>query len=72
MASAVTLLPGALAPLDVQPADPVVQAGAEAGEGRPRDPEERLEFMRRELEAECQTGAGRIEEELVPERMVRE
>jgi hypothetical protein len=56
----------------VETTDPVIEAGTEAGEGRARDPKERLEFVRRQLEAECQTGAGRIEEELVPERMVRE
>jgi hypothetical protein len=58
--------------LNMEPTDPVIKPGAEAGEGRPRDPEERLEFMRRELEPECQTDMGRLPEELLAESMVRE
>jgi hypothetical protein len=56
----------------VQPTDPVIEAGAEAGEGRARDPEEPLEFTRRQLDPQGQTGPGRIQEEIVPKALVRE
>ena len=59
-------------PLDVEPTDPVIQAGAEGRERRPRDAEERLDLLRRELDPERQTGAGRISKEILLEAIVRE
>jgi hypothetical protein len=56
----------------VEPTDPVVQAGAEARERRARDPEERLDLMRRQLDPEGKTGTGRIQEEVLPKALVRE
>lgn len=43
-------VPDDVAPLDVEPTDPVVQAGAEARERRARDPKERLDLLRRQLD----------------------
>ena len=52
--------------------DPVIEPGAEGRECRRRDPQERLEFMRRQLDPEGQTGTGRIQEEIVSKALVRE
>ena len=44
------VLPRALAPLDVESTDPVVQTPGELGEGRARDAQERLDLLRRQLD----------------------
>jgi hypothetical protein len=58
--------------VDMEPANPVIEPGAKGREHRTRGPEERLDFMWRQLDPECQTGPGRIQEELVPKILVRE
>jgi len=56
----------------MEPANPVIEPGAKGREHRTRDPEERLDFMRRQLDPEHQAGAGRIQEKLFSKPLVRE
>ena len=66
------VLPRDLAPLDVEPTDPVVQTPGELGEGRPRGAQERLDLLGRELDPEQQAGARGISKEILLEALVRE
>ncbi len=61
-----------LAPLKVEPTDPAIQAGAKVREGRARKSEERLDFMRRQFQADPQTGPGGIPEEFLAKPLVGE
>jgi hypothetical protein len=56
----------------MEPANPVIEPCAKGREYRMRDPKERLDFMRRQLDPEHQTGAGRIQEKIFPKPLVRE